>query len=52
VVDFGLDALAVLEHINGEINQSINQSPQIKVGITAGARIAVGVVGTFQLELQ
>jgi class 3 adenylate cyclase len=45
-VDFGLDAIAVLKHINGEINQSIDESLHIKVGINIGGPIVVGVVGT------
>jgi class 3 adenylate cyclase len=42
VVDFGLDAIAALERLNGEIQQSL----QIRVGVNTGGPIVAGVLGT------
>jgi class 3 adenylate cyclase len=48
VVDFGLDAIAALEHLNAEINQSL----QIRVGINTGGPIVAGVLGMAKLTFE
>jgi PAS domain S-box-containing protein len=42
VVDFGLDAIAALERLNGETEHSL----QIRVGVNTGGPIVAGVLGT------
>ncbi|OHT13730.1 Adenylate and Guanylate cyclase catalytic domain containing protein [Tritrichomonas foetus] len=42
VVEFGLDAIEALEKINEDINQSL----QIRVGVNTGGPIVAGVLGT------